>query len=43
MPKNYQVVHTNYKKPLPKSLDIAKFLAKDGQVLLPMLDLEMSI
>ena len=39
MPKNYQVVHTNYKKPLPKSLDIAKFLAKDGQVLLPMLDL----
>ena len=39
MPKNYQVVHTNDKKPLPKSLDIAKFLAKDGQVLLPMLDL----
>ena len=39
MPKNYQVVHTNDKKPLPKSLDIAQFPAKDGQVLLPMLDL----
>ena len=29
----------NYKKPLPKSLDIAQFLIKDKQLILPMLDL----
>lgn len=29
----------NNKKPLPKPLDIAQFLVKDKQLILPMLDL----
>ena len=39
MPQRYHVVSTEGTTPAPDSRDLARFLAKDGQFLLPMLDL----
>lgn len=39
MTERYQIVSTNANDELPDSKELAQFLAKDGQLLLPMLDL----
>lgn len=39
MDERYQIVSTDSNHPLPDSRALAAFLAKDGQLLLPMLDL----
>ncbi len=39
MTERYQIVSTNANGGLPDSQELAQFLAKDGQMLLPMLDL----
>ena len=39
MSERYQIVSTNSNDRLPDAKELARFLAKDGQMLLPMLDL----
>ena len=39
MSERYQIISTNANDQLPSSAELARFLAKDGQLLLPMLDL----
>jgi hypothetical protein len=39
MSERYQIVSTHANDGLPQAKELAKFLAKDGQLLLPMLDL----
>ena len=39
MTERYQIVSTNSNDRLPDAKELAQFLAKDGQMLLPMLDL----
>jgi len=39
MSERYQIVSTHANDGLPQTKELAKFLAKDGQLLLPMLDL----